>query len=262
MNFDFSTPMTAYELLAILLSAIAIMIPIFKAVWNKWIRKTSIVFLPSGLISVFFNKSGSYISFGGVYSVKNKAATVKSIASTVTRLSDKAVLDLRWSSFSSPIHRRIAGAYETSFETAHPFKVDADNLAPVFVEFEVKEQDVVGKLLSPAFLTTSTILNSYPSITLYEADQQLRCSQAYKEAFTKINDQFFWKPGKYQLLLSTDYNTQNITNLYEFELSDDDSKQLRANIDHLITSNLSFHFTKTMPYLNVVRKEFIESGSE
>ena len=120
MKLDFSTPMTSYEFLAILISAIALVFPIIKWAWNKWVRKTKVTFLPSGLVSIFFNKSGSYFSFGGVYSAKNKMATVKSISAIITRKSDKAVLELRWSSFSSPIYRKIAGAYETSFETAHP----------------------------------------------------------------------------------------------------------------------------------------------
>lgn len=259
MKFDFSMPMTSYEFLAILLSAIALLFPVLKWAWNKIVRQTQIAFLPSGLVSIFFNKSGSYISFGGVYSVKNKPATVKSISTTVTRESDKAVLDLRWSTFSSPIYRRIAGAYETSFETAHPFKVDADNLAPVFVEFEVKEQDVVGKLLPPAYFATSAIVNNSSCISVIDADQQLRCTPAYKEAFTKINDLFFWKPGKYKIALKTDYNTQSVKNIYEFELSEDESNQLRANIDGLLTTNLILHFTGTMPNMNVVRKEFVEA---
>ena len=259
MKFDFSTPMTSYEFLAILISAIALVFPIIKWAWNKVFRQTQIAFLPSGLVSIFFNKSGSYISFGGVYSVKNKPATVKSISAIVTRESDKAVLDLRWSTFSSPIYRRIAGAYETSFETAHPFMVDADKLTPVFVEFEVKEQDVVGKLLPPAYYSTSAILNMSPSISIVDADRQLRCTPEYKEAFTKINDLFFWKPGKYQIALQTEYNEQSVKNLYVFELSEDESNQLRANIDSLLTTNLILHFTGTMPNMNVVRKEFIEA---
>ena len=258
MKLDFSTPMTSYEFLAILISAIALVFPIIKWAWNKWVRKTKVTFLPSGLVSIFFNKSGSYFSFGGVYSAKNKMATVKSISAIITRKSDKAVLELRWSSFSSPIYRKIAGAYETSFETAHPFKVDSDNLAPVFVEFEVKEQDVVGKLLTPVYFATSAILNSSPTISLFDADQHLRCTPAYKDTFTKINDLFFWKPGKYQIALKTDYNSNSITNLYEFELSEDESKQLRENVDSLLTANLALHFTGTMPNMNVVRKDFVE----
>lgn len=256
--FDFSEPMSAYECLAITLSAIALIFPVIKWAWNKWVCRAKISFLPSDLVSIFFNKSGSYISFGGVYSVKNKSATVESISATITRRTDKAVLDLRWSSFSSPIYRRIAGTYETSFETAHPFKVDVDNLAPVFVEFEVKEQEAVGKLLSPAYYATTTIFNSNPSISIIDADHQLRCTPEYKESFTKINDLFFWKPGKYQIMLKTDYNKQRATYLYEFELTENESNQLRANIDYLLTTNLILHYGGQAPILNMIRKDFKE----
>ena len=37
MKFDFSIPMTSYEMLAVVLSIIAILIPIIQMVWKKWI---------------------------------------------------------------------------------------------------------------------------------------------------------------------------------------------------------------------------------
>lgn len=44
MNINLSTPMTFYELVAIILGAIGILIPIIQIVWKKWIVKNKIKF--------------------------------------------------------------------------------------------------------------------------------------------------------------------------------------------------------------------------
>jgi len=77
MSFNFEQPITAYELIAIILSVFALIIPLIKFVYNKLIKRLKIDFLPSGMITLYFNKSGAYISLGGVYEAKNKDATVK-----------------------------------------------------------------------------------------------------------------------------------------------------------------------------------------
>ena len=71
MSFDFSTPISAYEFLAIVLAALALIIPIIKWLYNEKIRKVKVNFLPSGMITLYYNRSGSYISIGGVFEAKN-----------------------------------------------------------------------------------------------------------------------------------------------------------------------------------------------
>ncbi len=51
MKTDFSTPMTFYELIAIILAAVAIIIPIVQAIWKKWIVSAKLSFLPTGRAS-------------------------------------------------------------------------------------------------------------------------------------------------------------------------------------------------------------------
>ncbi|MFR3755375.1 MAG: hypothetical protein ACLTW9_29580 [Enterocloster sp.] len=43
MAIDFDTPMTFYELLAVILAAIAIIIPIVQAIWKKWFKKQNLI---------------------------------------------------------------------------------------------------------------------------------------------------------------------------------------------------------------------------
>ena len=71
MNINWTQPITVYELIAIALSTIALIIPLIKNIYHHFIKKLKVDVLPSGMIILFHNRSGSYISLGGVYEVKN-----------------------------------------------------------------------------------------------------------------------------------------------------------------------------------------------
>ena len=146
------------------------------------------------MITLFHNRSGSYISLGGVYEVKNKSTTIKEITAKVFRQSDNATLSLIWSTFPSPIYRKVAGNFETSFETAHPFKVDADTLAPAFVEFADKcanMDEVSNNILYPVVCATMPIF-SQSNATLPIVDGAVRALPEYASAKIALNDHFFW----------------------------------------------------------------------
>lgn len=257
MNIDFTTPMTFYELLAIILAALALIFPCLKWVYDKYIKRLKFDFLPSGNISIFFNKSGSYISLGGVYDAKNKNVAVKNISAKVTRLSDKAVLSLGWSSFESPVFRRIANNYETTFETAHPFKVEADMLTPVFVEFTNSEEnsgEIIAGILKPIHMKANSDLNT-SNTTVQTYDPLFRASAEYKKALLEMNDLFFWKQGNYRIELITEYNDSTFICYSNFTLSKEDSEKLRANIEEMFVEPLANRVNCRIT-INTVRKKF------
>lgn len=64
MTIDFSKPMTVYELLALILSVSALLYPLLKYFYNRFFRRIKIRFFPSGRMTIFFNKSGPYVSIG------------------------------------------------------------------------------------------------------------------------------------------------------------------------------------------------------
>lgn len=259
MSFNFEQPITAYELIAIILSVFALIIPSIKFVYNKLIKRLKIDFLPSGMITLYFNKSGAYISLGGVYEAKNKDATVKEISSKITRQSDNSTLSLNWSTFPSPVYREFGGKYETTFETAHPFKVDADTLYPVFIEFSSPNDnmsEITNEILSPLNKAASTILNRQ-DINLTAADTQIKQLKEYRDAQISINDNFFWKPGSYILELTTKYNNLCMSKKYVFDLSNDESTRLRKNIDMLLVQPVATHFGLNIT-ISTVRKAFVE----
>ena len=259
MPINFEQPMTTYELIAIILSVFALIIPVFKWAYDKFLKRLKIDFLPSGMITLYHNRSGSYISLGGVYEAKNKSTTIKEISAKVIRKSDNATLPLMWSTFPSPIYRKVASNFETSFETAHPFKVDADTLAPAFVEFTnatTNMDEVSSNILRPVVEASVPIL-SQPNVVLLAADAGVKSLHAYKTAQVALNDHFFWRPGTYEIVLTTVHSKNSFEKSYEIQLSDEESASIRNNIDNLLVAHVADHFRLSL-HMSSVRKEFKE----
>lgn len=257
--FNFDQPITTYELIAIIISVIALLVPVVKWIYDKLIKNLKFDFLPSGMITLYHNRSGSYISLGGVYEAKNKSTTVKEITATIIRKSDNATLPLVWSTFPSPVYRSIAGNYETSFETAHPFKVEADTLVPVFVEFskaETNADEETNEILAPVVQASSVIL-AQSDMNVALADANVKQLNEYNDAKLALNDVFFWKTSKYELVISTQHGNSTLKKTYNFELSIEDSNKLRENIDNLLIAHVANHYRLSLN-INSVRKSFKE----
>ena len=62
--------MTPYEIVAICLSSIAIIIPIAQWAWKRWVQKPILNYHPNGTARLLFNQSGSYLQIDGVYDVE------------------------------------------------------------------------------------------------------------------------------------------------------------------------------------------------
>ena len=116
--------MTKYEVSALVLSVVAIVIPIVQWIWRTWIIKPDLRFYPTGRAYLFINRSGSYMRIDGVYEALRKPISIKSASVLVKRKKDGAALDLQWSSFLNPANQQIMGAIASASEIAHPFRID------------------------------------------------------------------------------------------------------------------------------------------
>ena len=132
---DFTTKMSIYELLALIVSVVSLFAQIIKWAWKKWFKKAKLNYLPNGTANLFFNQSGSYLRIDGVYEALNKAVSIKNITISVKRKRDDAKLNLSWSYFISPVSQNLVGNYVQTTEKAHPFRIDVDSIACAFIEF-------------------------------------------------------------------------------------------------------------------------------
>ena len=253
MTFDFETPMTFYELIGIVLAVLALIMPFIKWLYEKWFKCLKIDFLISDVITIYFNRSGSYINLGGVYKVDNKTATIKNISAKVIRKADNAMLNLTWSTFPSPTVKEIAGQYEHSFETAHPFSANTDTLTPVFVEFTneiVNISEEISEALQPVYNVENSILNQQ-GITLVDADKQAHIATEYSDSKVKLYDFCFWRVGKYEVELITKYDNTEFVKKYNFELNNDDVYKLQGNIEKMLVDPIAVHFNARPQYYTV-----------
>ena len=232
MKFDFSIPMTSYEMLAVVLSIIAILIPIIQMVWKKWIIQEKLNFLSTGTAFLYFNQSGSYLRIDGVYESVHKPVSIKQIAVKVTRQKDDRKLNLQWSSFISPVNQKMMGNYVQTMESAHPFRIEADGIMYAFVEF-ADPFDSFGKKFKSC---TEDLFNSIPDIRK-ECPDYLTASHCYKakDEFIKaksiLNQEFFWEIGEYQIEIIVLYGKKQKTFSYTMSIGESEHNTLLPNID-------------------------------
>lgn len=239
MEIDFTTPMTFYELLAIILAAIAIIIPIAQAAWKRWVVTPKLNFLPTGRVALFFNQSGSYLRIDGVYEAENKPIAVKNISVTATRKKDGQKLNLAWSSFISPVNQSMVGNYLHTTESAHPFRIEADSITTAFTEFG-DPFDSFGKMFRAY---TVALFSKIPSIRASkggydEAMKQYKKIPEYGNVRKRLENEFFWEIGKYSIDIVAEYGKTNKTFQYELSVGEYEHNHLAENIDEALLSPL------------------------
>jgi hypothetical protein len=246
MTVDF-TKITIYELLALILAGIAIIIPIIQWAWKKWIVRPVLLHLPTGRAYLFINKSGSYMQIEGVFEAKKKPITIKNIALKVIRAKDDKVLNLTWSTFTSPVNQRIGGNYTSVTETAHPFCIEADSIACAFTEF-ADIYNSAGKTLRP-FYEKLTQEISETSISNQSYDQMyskyITCD-TYSCAKEAMKKEFFWEIGQYQAILEVKYGKKLKCFYYEFSVTSEDYTRLQENLERTLLCPLKDQYM--MPY--------------
>lgn len=232
-------PMSTYEKLALIMSGVAILIPIVQWIWKKYIQKPRLNFLPTGRAFLFCNRSGSYIRIEGVYEAQKKPITVKNISVIVRRKKDDNQLRLQWSVFISPVNQSLIGNYMLSTETAHPFRIEADSIVSAFTEFS-DPFDSAGKTLQPIFEKNQSII---AELRKENADYQTALikfveTPEYAEAKSSMEKQLFWEIGQYAVTIEVQYGKKTERFAYEFEVNQAENDKMLSNIKESIISDL------------------------
>ena len=249
--------MTVYEIVATIIAALALIQPWLIAAYKKFCKKIKVVFRPSSTIKLFYNQSGSYVSLGGVIESKNKSCVVNNISVKVVRDSDKAELNADWSIFSSPIFQLVAGNAVTSSETARPFKIESNNLYPVFVEFVNKnsnENDKIKEIIDDVKNKTHELIKN--PVDFSTNLKSLKQYKKYKEYEKELLENYYWKEGKYSLYLNITYNEKEVLqNKYDFNITKDDVKKFKDNITKSLDCEMYNCYRQTLSFFSA-QKEF------
>ncbi len=259
--------MTEYEKYALILSAIAILfsigIPITTYLYKKWL-KAKLLFFPASTISLYFNKSGSYVRVGGTLESQNAPATIKNIEVDVVRLKDRAELKLEWSTFISPISQYVGTNPIRTQEIARAFKIYTDNLAPFFIEFSYKDRKKTEKLVN-IFYEIETELSKFSTYPIgdkqnefEEVKKEILGSDAFKNNQSELIRNLFWEEGAYELVLKILYNNDIFIKRYIFDISKNEFKQFEQNVETTILFDLYSNYNIPNKGFCVLYKDFIE----
>lgn len=233
MPQETTSAMTTYEIIATVIAIIALLQPWLIALYNRYFKKIKVTFTPSAKIKLYYNKSGAYIYLGGVIESQNKAAIVKDISVKLIRQNDRAELNLDWSSFMLPIFQSVGGNPVVTNEIARPFKVDANSLYPVFVEFATVNMPEASKL-SEIYETIYAQARSLPIAAMLpeQAKQALAETECYKRCKDELLQNFYWKAADYIIELAISYNEKKATRLrYAFSIDAEEAAKFKGNIE-------------------------------
>lgn len=250
---DFTTKISIYELLALLLSVTTILSSTLKWIWIKWIKKAKLNYLPNGTATLFFNQSGSYLRIDGVYEALNKAVSIKNITVSVRRKQDDAKLNLSWSSFISPVNQNLVGNYVQTTERAHPFRIDIDSMVCAFIEF-ADPFDSAGKAFR---LNTKELFEkAKESVILQnnydEAVIAYRQTKEYSKAKSSIEKNFFWEIGKYDVQICAEFGKTKEVYIFSMSINEENHKKLYENVDESLIAPLKKEYGVAWNFQNVV----------
>lgn len=239
--------MTKYEIISTVTSIIAlvltILIPLSQWIWNKWMVTAKVNYYPTGQAMLFFNQSGSYMRINGIVESERRATTIKKVKILITRKRDDQKLNLTWSYLISPVTSNMLGNYMQTLEVAHPFRVEADSVVCVFVEYSdfsdssgIKIRNICANLASEL-----QEINQEPNYD--QALNRFLTSASYIGAKSQITNDLFWEIGKYNVDIVVEYGKQYVKSFpYEFSVSEQNYLELQANINEILINKLKTHY--------------------
>jgi len=227
--------MTVYEKWALIMSTIALLIPIIQWAWKKWFVQPKLNHYHTGDVYLFINQSGSYIKVESVYEAINKPISIKHISAKVEREHDHLQRNYIWSTFTSPTNLQFIGKSAFSNEIAHPFRIEANHICCAFTEFIDKDNSAYRSF--SAFnekLASEANRIGNPQISFSDAFKEYSKTDAYREAKSELNSELFWKIGSYSISIIAEYKNKKKVFTFKFNVTQEQSQQLKHNIDETL----------------------------
>lgn len=254
MKIDFST-ITIYEAIALLLSFVAIMIPIVQWAWNKWVVKPILNHLTTGKINPCFNRSGSYLRIESVYEAINKPIIVKHIALKLIRSRDEKKLNQVWSCFWSPISQNFSGKYSSTIEGAHPFRIEKNSVTTAFTEFEDLHNTLDRSLAEFDKDVHFFIKDCLDQMDTFNATVEKFEEQIFfKNMKDALLQNFFWEIGKYKASIIVKYDDEETTFSYCFEINETEYNKLKHNLRETLLAPIKQAYNLPLDFQNVTLK--------
>jgi len=243
-NFLYS--MTSYEFIAIIVSLVALFMPLIKKICVYIFYKRKIKFYPNGQIILFFNQSGAYFRIYGTYESINDQSLIRSINVKIVRRNDNFTLNYQWSSFISPVIQNISNnSFVDTRAIAHPFIIMKNSIYPAFIEFSdpSNSSEILIRKIINKYTNDISIDSQQQFHSLYE---KLVNSKKFEDAKHDIAQEFVWKIGIYDVNIEVKFNSNVIIMSYYFEINENEYSKLYMNIEEILLCNF-----KKLYYQNI-----------
>lgn len=257
MLLDFSKPITGYEFLALLISIVALIIPFAKWIYNNWILKATLRYMPLGCVTLMFNESGSYLRLDGVFEVINKATAIKNIKLNIKRNRDGSNLNLEWEAFISPASQKFCNMYSSVSEVAHPFRIEANSVACGFIEFTdlfntfFKQYQPIKEDLDKSLEELNFNKFNFNDSELENLKNKYISLPSYDEARKLLEKELFWQLGEYTITLFVKH-TYGINEFkYEFTIGKSENELIRYNFNETLRLALKKFLNQPVSYKTV-----------
>lgn len=236
MSLDFSIPITGYEFIAIVISILALIMPVIIWIIKNIFIKAKLEIYPTNQLKLLYNESGSYINLDFSIGCKYKNVVVQNIETIITRENDGKKLELIQSTFKSPVYSAIGSNFLSSNETAHPFKIEENGLINIFLEESIKNSETINKLSE----IHNNKLKDFIIGDNYDKDfEKFKNKDDYNEMYAKLYEELFWKKGKYEMQLIIKYNKkEQYVKKYIFEINEKESKLFEHNVEEALLCRL------------------------
>lgn len=236
MELNFNTEITIYEIIAIGLSILSLIIPGIIWIVKKLFINAKLEIYPTNQLKLLYNESGSYINLDFSIECKYKNVVIQNIETTIIRKDDGKKLELIQSIFKSPIYSSIGSNYLSSNETAHPFKIEVNGLQNIFLEESNKNAETIKKLseIHNYKLKDFTTSNNYDSDII-----KFKNKENYNTMYAKLYEELFWKNGKYMMHLVVKYNkNKELIKKYYFEIDEKEAELFEKNVEEALLCRL------------------------
>ena len=249
-----------YEKVTTLIAVAAFAQPWVIQLCRKFFKKAKITFIPSGKIKLFYNRSGAYVQIGGVVESKNQPVVIKDISAKIIRECDRAELKMNWHSFTLPVYQNVAGNIVTTSEMARPFKVQADDLSSVFVEFanvDASYLDQLSELHNTLIAAAKTI--AAPTMPLEKAREDFKKTAQYQSVKELLLESFYWKVSSYILQISICYGESSVEKFsYKFSLDESEITEFKRDIETAMECAMDNQYGQS-PAFYYPLKDYVET---
>lgn len=246
---------TVYEVIALTLSFIAIIVPLIKWAWQRWFVQPILNHLPTGKVYLFFNKAGSYLKIESVYEALNKPIIVRKISLRVSCDQNEKKLKENWLYFWSPVTLSSKDNFSSSTETAHPFRIEKNSLTIAFTEFEAAQNLLRKKLVEYDRNVESLVQKCvYGGLGYDSALKELEQQLFYTNMRNDLLREFFWEIGSYKIEIIVKYGENEKVFPDSFEITEAEHDKLMHNLNEVLLEKIKEMYKISSDYCFVVVK--------